>query len=215
MSKINIMLLVLTCTFLSSCSLTGFEGSGKEKTESRVLDVFTSIELDSSVDVNVTFGETQSVSITGDDNLLKYIDTDVDNGKLVIDQSENFNTKIGITLDIVLVGLKRIDIDGSGDFNIKSINTDNFIGRIDGSGNITAIGFTNSLDIEVAGSGDVNMFELIASHVVAKINGSGDINVFSKETLDVNINGSGDVRYKGACQVESVINGSGSVRKSN
>lgn len=46
---------------------------------------------------------------------------------------------------------------------------------VQGSGDITAFGRVNLLDVEVAGSGDVDTSELVATTAKLSVAGSGDI----------------------------------------
>ncbi len=220
----------------SGCSLMGIQGSGIRVSEVRDLNVFTSLELEAAVNVNITFGDSQSVTITGDDNLLRIIKTNVVNGELIIRQSDEFNTSIGIKVDIVLVELNRVEIDGSGDITIPNINAatftatiegsgdinilditaTTFTAQINGSGDITATGVTEKLGVNVRGSGTINMYGVVSSDAVARVDGSGDINVYANSSLNAEINGSGDIYYKGLCTLtRSVINGSGDITSRN
>lgn len=206
-------LLVIFCT---SCNLVGIQGSGVKKTEHRELDTFTSIQLDSAADVNVTFGETQSVTITSDDNILELIDTSVSNGKLKIKSNEWFNTDIGIKIDITITELNRVDLDGAGDININDLSASSFIARIDGAGDIYASGLVSNLDVKIDGAGNIKMYDLTSDTVKARINGAGDIKVYVTQNLDAEIDGAGDIFYKGPGQVSrSKIDGAGKISSKN
>lgn len=211
-----IFITTLIIIFCTGCDLVGVQGSGVKKTENRELDTFKSIELDSAADVNITFGESQSVTITTDDNILKLIDTSVSNGKLKIESDEWFNTNIGIKIDITIAELNRVDLDGAGDININSLSAPNFVARIDGAGDIYASGSVNNLDVKIDGAGDIKMYNLTADIVKAKINGAGDIKVYVNQNLDAEIDGAGNIYYKGPGQVtRSQIDGAGKISSRN
>jgi hypothetical protein len=163
------------------------------------------------------------------------IETDVENGKLVISQG-NYNLK-PTTLDfnITVANLKGIAISGSGDVIGKNrFVSDDFFAKISGAGDMaleldvtdleTAISGSGSLnlsgkadrhDAAISGSGKINAFDMQTKNVSLKVSGSGNCKVNATETLHTRISGSGDVAYKGRPRITSKISGSGSLESRN
>jgi hypothetical protein len=166
---------------------------------------------------------------------MSLIETDVDNGKLVISQG-NYNLK-PTTLDfnITVANLKGISISGSGNVTGESrFVSDEFFAKISGSGDMTLelevanlesqisgsgsvnlSGKTHNHDAAISGSGKINAFDMDAKNVSIKISGSGDCKVNATETLTAKISGSGDVFYRGHPQINSKVSGSGSLESRN
>jgi Putative auto-transporter adhesin, head GIN domain len=130
--------------------------------------------------------------------------------------------------------LKKVKINGSGDFKMKSVNgssdfeyeingsgdllarvlAENCRGSIHGSGDVLIAGKAGTFHLEIHGSGDVKAQDLVCESVTVEIAGSGDAQVNASETLVVKIAGSGDVLYKGnPKKVSQKIGGSGELRK--
>lgn len=210
-------------------------GSGNLKSETRSINGFTGISLSLPAYVEVRQGNTESITIETDDNLLPLIETVVEDGKLKIralERNTNLKTKnMKITVnaktidslsvagsgdirsDALKVGNLKVSIAGSGDIHLKALDSDALKVSISGSGDFSAGGKSNSVEASIAGSGDVKAEKLLANTVKVSIAGSGSAAFWAKESLKSSIAGSGDVTYYGDAQVNSSVAGSGSVKR--
>lgn len=94
MNKKILPLFIIVALMLGACSFAtiGFEsvvGSGNVASENRNVSSFTSIVLLGSAHVEVTFGQSESVSIEADDNILPLVETIAKNNQLVIGNKSN------------------------------------------------------------------------------------------------------------------------------
>ena len=184
--------------------------------ESRPVSDFTEVGLAAPVDVHVTLGETHSVTLEGDPEVLARIETVVENGRLRIRTKSGSNSWNANRKTTARVSAKRIDalaIAGSGDITAPSITGPALKVSIAGSGDIRVGGKVEGLTASIAGSGDIRASDLDADRVKITIAGSGDATVRARQALTVNVSGSGDVRYHGDPAIEQTIMGSGSVRR--
>ena len=211
------------------------KGSGKVVTEKRAVSGFNEVSLDISGNLEVIQGSTEGVAIEADDNIIPYIETSVENGRLRVRFSKNINyhtrNTIKVTVnarnveglavsgsgDISANGLKtlklRTRISGSGNMRLKALQVDDLSVAISGSGNFLADGAANSMEGSIAGSGDLRASGLSAKRVKINIAGSGDAALWVRETLQVSVAGSGDVKFYGEGSLtKSSIAGSGSVK---
>ena len=160
--------------------------------------------------------------------------------KLILDWKNNGKSswqsgteKISFTLSSEL--LRRVEITGSADFNIKGSNktpefslaisgSGDFKGKLDcsgnsnfsvsGSGDITAEGNCREMSLRIAGSGNFRGKSFEALKAKVSIAGSGDAEVFASKEMDAAVSGSGDIRYWGNPEkVSKAVAGSGEVRK--
>ena len=96
----------------------GEAGSGKVITETRKVDDFTTIELDYPAQVYVTQGDSVSVKIEAEDNLLPGLQTRVRNDTLEIfyktDDNKHVNQTKPIKITIVVKDLKEVDLGSAG-----------------------------------------------------------------------------------------------------
>lgn len=215
------------------------KGDGNVKKETRQVSEFTSLLSQGAMDVKINYGNSNSVVIEADENLLPYIETTVDNGRLIIKSKKNVHLKTSSKM-VVQVSMTKINslqlsgsgnLDGSGAFssdgktdialsgsgNLK-LDFDSFKDMevsISGSGNIDLKGkSTNSIDAKISGSGNIDCSGIASNDVDAKLSGSGNIKVYATNSIDARISGSGNVFYKGnAPKINSKVVGSGKVLK--
>lgn len=198
-------------------SMGGVKGNGNViKKEITGLSGFESVGNGISADMILTQGNEYKVVYEGESNLLDYIDFDLHNDALDIDNKQQNkwiqNTK-PIKIYITMPKLKAIALGGSGsvrstnDFDSESLKI-----AIGGSGDVSVSGRADELKIAIGGSGDCDLIDLKCKNAKISIGGSGDCKVNVSDDLVVAIAGSGDVRCKGRPRVKESIVGSGSVR---
>jgi hypothetical protein len=211
-------------------------GSGHVKTETRALGHFNGVALALPGSVELRIGNTESVTIETDDNLLPMIETVIENGTLQLRPSKrnwNFDTrrlKIVIQAKAVdklalggsgsieadpLRGAKvMVDLGGSGSINVKGIDSDNLSVSLGGSGDLkVGGGAVSKLSLSIAGSGDVDLGKVRSVNASVNIAGSGNATISARDTLSATIAGSGDVNYYGDPRVSKTAIGSGSTNR--
>ena len=221
---------------LNGCSVQSVKGSGNVISESRQVPEFNKIRLEGHGKVSLTQGNQSSIEVTTDDNILPSIETEAENGKLIISHEKGKNlrpTKLNYT--ITVKDLEGISIAGSGDVNCNNkFVSEDFYAEISGSGDITLVVEAVRLESDISGSGSINLsgktdahqasitgsgkidaFDMQAQNVSVAITGSGDCRVHASEKLRAKITGSGDVLYKGHPMISKKITGSGSVNNAN
>ncbi|RXK57826.1 DUF2807 domain-containing protein [Lacibacter luteus] len=231
--------IALTFLFiLTSCRWRSVRGNGEIATTNRSERDFKSVRTGGSFDVYLTQGDNFEIKITGDENLLRYVETKVENGVLRIHTRKGVNIrptedmKVHITAprfaEVSLAGSGKIvaetnltsdskikfSIAGSGDILMKEVNAPQVAVNIAGSGKAEAAGATRDIDIDVAGSGDVIMKNLKAENAKVEIAGSGNVWLYASLKLDVRVAGGGDIHYYGnPTDIKSKLAGSGNLIK--
>ena len=92
MKKLLFLLLALV-TIKSFAAWETVTGNGVMKTESRDVKGYTGIALQGSMNVQLSYGNTSTITVEADENLLPYIETFVENGNLVIRAKNKVNLK--------------------------------------------------------------------------------------------------------------------------
>lgn len=228
---------IVSLTFIS-CGWRTVKGNGDIAEVNRSLSNFKSVNAGGTFNVYLTQGDGYEIRIAGDENLLQYVETKVENGVLRIRPRKDINLrptedmklyiKAPLFAEISLAGSGKIvaentltsdakikfRIAGSGDLIMKQINAPQVSVNIAGSGKAEAAGATRDIDIDVAGSGDVVMKDLKAENAKVKIAGSGNVWLFASMKLDVRVAGGGDVHYYGnPTDIKSKMAGSGNLIK--
>jgi len=219
---------------LSSCMMVCEEGSGNIVKDTRNLRDFSEIALRGSGKVFIKQGNTQSLMLEADDNIIDLIETFVKGERLIITNRNtcirhatlNFYLTVKELTGIYLSGsgdIKgentltaenfTISVTGSGNINLD-LDTESLVSRISGSGTMYLSGESTYNIIRIGGSGDIRAFDLKTRDTEVTISGSGNAMVNAYDDLDVKINGSGDVRYTGRPEeINKSIHGSGSLRR--
>lgn len=213
---VTVTLLLQHDVFQSSSSSTGLRGSGIAATQSRHVRSFRSVELAGANIVTVRVGGKQTVTVRGDDNLIRFITTRVTSGKLVVDQSGSFTTKSRMGVAVTVPALDAVTLSGSGILTVDGVSGSRFSVRVPGSGLLTATGAAARLDARLSGSGDVRLQDLTARDVTATVSGSGRLQVHALRSLDASLSGSGAIFYSGnPAKVTRNISGNGAILKSS
>ncbi len=215
-------LALLPILSLPACIVIGApEGGGALATEAREVGAFTGVATRSSLDVEITEGETASLTLTCDEDLLADIITRVEGDVLVIELDEDgwYNglwSRGDCRADVVTPTLRSLESSGSGDIYVSGSSPlaleSVFVG---GSGD-TEVWWpvsTTRLDVLSAGSGGVILGQVDAGEVGLEATGSGDLEVAegAADALDLSASGSGDIQASGllAVSVDAMLSGSG------
>jgi len=194
------------------CNFVGTKGSGTAKTEVRPVAAFSAIELSGSFDADVSIGPSR-VELSGDDNLLPLISSEVTGDNLVLRSTENIRPSLPLVAKIAVPRLTAIKISGSGTVTLHGVTADALAVSVRGSGTVRGDGTAHQLSAVVSGSGDLELERLRAERVTVDVSGSGDVEVTADKALDVRISGSGTVKYHGNPTVTKAISGSGDLVK--
>lgn len=235
----RIVIAAAALLLLASCREPAVRGKGPEKTEQRsVAGTFSRIKVDAAIDAHITVGGAPSLSITGQENMLSYVESKVENGTLHISMKEgNFYTDKNLVANITLPSLEGLEVAGSGDATISGnvtgaalkietsgsgdvqadrIDVGNLEVDLSGSSTINIrSGNTARATYSIAGSGDIDAFGLQTGESAVDIAGSGDAKVTATSKLSIDIAGSGDVSYKGHPALTQSIAGSGDINDAN
>ena len=224
----GLMALAVVLMSATSCVKTSHSlplDEGQRVTESRFLKGFEKIEIVGSPTVYYTQADSFSVEVTGPENYIEDILTEVNAKSLVIRNRGkmgvvNFqlNGSNKISVHVTSPDLIAISLNGSGDFISKQrIDTDNMDINLRGSGDIDIADLIcDRCDINLIGSGDIDLKRLEAQRTSASLIGSGDIDLKLSNVLNtfLALKGSGDISAdfaKGCKKVECELRGSGDI----
>jgi len=219
MYKKLLVAFIIMALVQGACSFGTFSpnivvGSGKLVRETRNASSFSSVVLQGSANVDITFGATESVVVEADDNILPLIETKVQNGQLIISTKSNtsINSTNPVRVSVTMNALKGVTLSGSGNIDVTQMAGDSLTVTLPGSGNISVTGTATTVNISLSGSGNVYCSGLHAKSATVRLNGSGNVEVFANQNLDARILGSGTIHYGGnPAQISKNISGSGSI----
>jgi hypothetical protein len=224
----------LSLSVLSSCRFGCVKGSGHQITENHKVDNFTKLDISGGFKINLKQDSSLTVSVTADDNLMKYIHTSSNGDKLRIYSKKNICGSGEIVLNI---GVKNLDvIKTSGGINLVTdgklntkdlhlelsgasrldmdLNAANVTTEGSGSTDITLRGQATSHKIEFAGSGKVKAGDFVVGSYDIETTGASDCVINVLKELNVNTTGAADIKYRGnPTSVNTSKTGAASVTK--
>jgi len=237
MKKAIITCLILTMTLSANAQNwwgKRVKGNGNVSTQTRKTSDYDAVSVGGSFNVVLVKGKEGQITIKGEENLMKYIITEVSGNKLKIKFKKNVNVRTTRKLLVTVPyrDLEKVSLGGSG--NIRSeeiIKTDKFTMSVAGSGNMNLIVDANTIKSSIAGSGDINIsgkatelncsitgsgninaYDLKVVATYARITGSGNIKTTASDRVDAKVVGSGNIYYKGkATHIKSKSIGSGDI----
>lgn len=229
MKKYNtIKTLILTALCIMSVSGTAMMAEaetivpGKVRTTKEYdLPKFRRISYESSGNMKIIQNTDQSVIIKAPDNVLAYIDCNVDNDRLVISTRPgiNFDGNPNISITVNVADLDYVSDDAAGDINFdKGFNTRTLAVNMNGTGDVSLPQFScEALKVDNNGTGNFSSTGS-CGNLDLSTSGTGDItcnysvmgNVFADTT------GTGDIRLKGECkEADLVSSGTGNILAKN
>ncbi len=119
-----------------------------------------------------------------------------------------------LQITVTAPSVTRFSLEGSGDLEIRDYDQPRIDLDLSGSGEITAQGRTDAVELDINGSGDVELDRLETRDANVSISGSGDATVAPTGRATIAISGSGDVTLTRRPEsVDSRISGSGDVHQ--
>lgn len=233
---IGILFTGIVLTALSSCMFNCVHGSGKQASEERKVSGFSKITISGGFKIILKQDSSFNLKVTADDNLLKYVKTEVEGSRLHIYTRRNICDGGNMTVTIGIRDLQELKASGgvevasdgkittqdlrfklSGatkvtmDLNAANVNTS-------GSGDteLDLKGQATSHNIDMSGSGKVYAFDFVVGSCDIQTSGVGysEVNVLNK--LSIHSSGASDVKYKGnPSNVSNDKSGASSVEKIN
>jgi hypothetical protein len=131
-------------------------GSGIAKTEKRTVPAFDSLDVNYAGSIEVRSQEQESVEISGDDNIIPFIKTEVKNGTLYIQSSKGYSPRQNLKVIIATPNVKRFVFDGVGEAKLSNVKNDRIEIDIRGVGSFRASGETKEANITLSGVGNVD-----------------------------------------------------------
>lgn len=170
-------------------------GSGNVITQDFEVSNFERVTLEGSGDVYIEQGQSESLSVEVDDNILPLLDIRVEGDELIlgIKNDASVTPSQTITFNVVVKELNGIAVRGSGDCYVEPLES-------------------STLKVSIPGSGDIEIEGLVADDLSMAVDGSGTITLESVDvkTVETSIRGSGDVELEGEADTQEVsVNGSG------
>jgi hypothetical protein len=221
MKRLRLILIAIT-VLGTSCSVGGqswktVHGNHNVTKSERSVGSFTGVKVSSGVDVYLSQGNEQSVTVEADENLHEYIITEVKGGILhvytevsirdserervyvtVKDINSVETTSAGDVVGESPLKSDRLELSASsaGDIKLeiyaKEVDID-----ISSSGDMTLTGETDKLKADLSSAGDLKASNLKSREADINVSSAGDADVNVTEKITARASSAGDINYTG------------------
>ncbi len=237
--KTKIILATLfSAMLLSACHFNlniGEDGNGNVVTEERsVNEDFNEVKGSAGLDVYLTQGDENKIVVEADENLLQYIETNVENGMLHITTTENIGHSKAKKIHVTFKELNTVEASSGADVTGKSVIKSERLSLKSSSGadlnvevfskeltaktssgaDLTISGKTSSLNADASSGSELDAKELLTLNCDAEASSGGEVTINVKEKLETRASSGGEINYYGnPVSVNSNKSHSGSVHK--
>ena len=186
---------------LAAIAAASFALQAQAADQTRSVAPFTTISNSGPVNLFIEVGKAQSVVVSGSDDYLEDVRTEVIDGELRIklrndshvDNRHWNDMKVTITVPT----LSAFTMGGAGQTTLTHVNGDSLDIRFGGAGNLKADGTVKNLKLSVGGVGTIDTRELHAANADVSLGGVGLVKVWAGERLDASVGGVGSLTYYG------------------
>lgn len=198
-----------------SQTFNSVKGTGPAIDKNINVSDFKGIDVTSGIDVILVQGNSESLTLTAQENLFEYIKAGVENGTLKIYTRNNLRPTEAIKARITFKDITNLKVSGGGDTHSETpLNVETLDLSISGGGDFRSVINSNELKCNINGGGDAKIDGKIKNYSIT-VSGGGDLeSKISAGTILCTINGGGDLILKNetmASKAEIDMNGGGDV----
>lgn len=225
--------------FLNSCtssiSFGGITGEGQWTKENRnIAEDFNKIDVSDGLEVLITHSDNKKVIVNTDANLQTIILTRVENGTLIIEASESFDSTQNTTVEVFLPKLSGIKSSAgsevktmnillsqdlvaeasSGSSLTLNLEVENLIAKSSSGSTIELNGKAINVDLSSSSGSSIESEKLVANNVKAQSSSGSSIEANPIQWLVATATSGSSIEYLASPKkIEKVTNSGGSVGK--
>ena len=221
MIKVRMLVLILSVALLAGCTPPGppITGSSKVVTQEEEISGFDKVEVSDAFKVEISQGETFSVVVRLDDNLLQYLEVVKRGSTLKIGLTTNRIVRDSTQeAEVTMPGLTGLDLSGASQATITGFQSANPFDAdvsgashlrgdieagnarfdVSGASHVTFRGSAGDVTVDASGASSVDLADFPGADASVKAGGASEITVNASGTLDVDASGASNVYYAGS-----------------
>ena len=209
-------------TLIRSLVTPSIRGSGVAKEETRSVEAFHALEAGNALQVTVavTPGATASIKISGDDNLVPLIESEVRDGTLILRVKDNSNisTKLPLLAEVVTGEFDRVEASGAASVKVSGgskvdrftaeasgavhvsvarLETSNAVASAEGASHVALSGAAQSLKASASGASQIKAEELSVDDAEVSINGASGVGLRASKSVSGDVSGASRLEIHG------------------
>jgi hypothetical protein len=223
--------LFVPALLLSACAFAQVSGNGVAREETREVADFTGVEVGSGLNAKVTVGP-KSVRISGDENLVALVRTEVDDGKLEVRLEKGSRvkgtSKLRITISspqVTSVGASGGAVveaeasassnfaaaaSGGGEVDVRNVDAKALAVDASGGAVVKVKGRTDALAVEASGGSEVHAQELSVKTLAVDASGGCAVKANPSESIAAELSGGSTVHVDSSPARRAVSTSGGS-----
>lgn len=187
------IILFLFITTVSTKAHSQVKGNGDIIVKESSLSFFSQIENGLSSNITVELGGEPRITVKIDENLLPYIDVEIIDDVLTINQAEWISSTYKIEITITAPELTRFSNSAHGRHYILGIDTESFQ-LMSPVGDVTVTGKVKNVSI-ATGTGTMNAFGLESEKANVKVWSFGTIYINADQEIHADVSDNGKIVY--------------------
>lgn len=224
----------ISCTIQSQPGKMNVHGNHNVTRSERNTPSFTGIKASSGVDVYLTQGDVQAITVEADENLHEYILTEVKDGVLHVYTSANIRDAEKERVYVTMKEIASLKTSSAGDIVGESpVRTDHLQLSASSAGDITLEVYTKEIDVDISSSGDIRLkgeteemradlssagdlkaYDLKTKETDISVSSAGDADINVEDKLTARASSAGDINYMGnPVYIDAHTSSAGSIRK--
>ncbi len=229
----QVLFSLFTLLIMSSCRFT--TGSGNITTENRSVGGFTGISVGGDFDVEVKIGPSTEVKVEADDNVMKYIETNVSGSTLKIRTKDLHNySDVHMKVYIITPSLVKVNVSASARVDVQDVlkSNERLYFNASSSGDINAeldapevetnassgasvnlTGKTRSYNAQASSGAEIRSYDLLSETTKVQVSSGASARVHASINLNAQASSGGSVTYHGAATVNKAESSGGSVSR--
>ena len=234
MKKSFTFTLPLVALALCACNLSAnnIRGSGNVVQEERQVSGIRGVALTTIGDMTISLGESETLTIEAEDNLLPYLESELRSGILTISSRSNTNLQPTKPLryHLTVTSLEALSVTSTGNIDAPALQAGSFTAHTSSNGSIHLAGLTagslqaeinsdgdiiidagqvTSQDVTISSSGEYRAEDLQSQSASVEISSSGDATIWVTNSLTADLSSSGSINYYGRPEITQSMSSSG------
>lgn len=184
-------------------------GSGRIATESRLVRGFDGIDMRGVGRVVIEVTGSESVTVTADDNVLRYLDSYVSGGVLHLGVANGISVELRREIEyrVTVRDLRSLRVSGAAFAEVYDLDTPDFFLDLSGASRVVADGLADVLEIRGSGASSLDAPDLGTLETVAHLSGASSAVVDVRDYLEVHASGASWLQYRGDPEVRAFVSG--------
>jgi len=228
----KLVILFTAVLFLSACRYK--TGSGNIVTEVRETGSFTGVSVSGGFEVELRQSGNEEVVVEADDNIIKYINTKVGKGELVINLDDLNVHDAHLKVLISAPSINSIKVSAGSDFLVKdelksgekirlkassgshiksAVDAPEVEADASSAGEISISGRTRDFNAETSSGASILAKELLSENTVVQASSGSTAKVHASVKLEAKASSGASITYRGAASVQKSTSSGGAVEK--